>query len=282
MSTTKRNRYFVSSIIFHILVLMVFVVGFESAAPLAVFENSNKKDVISAVVLGDIATSKILTERTVAPPMPVKEIKEIPKPTVKQKPIPQQVAQIKRDIIELRDAQKKKLMEQKKQAAKKQQELFAKDLLADISKVKKQHKIKQMQLQSHFKDTLRKQAEQSLRQQLLNEEIKLKGSQNRQAQGEVNKYKALILQDISEHWIIPTQADKSLSCQLMIRLAPGGMVLDVQITKSSGDPSLDSSARAAVMKSSPLPVPSDTVAFEAFRQFVLKVKPENIMEAGIS
>jgi colicin import membrane protein len=99
----------------------------------------------------------------------------------------------------------------------------------------------------------------------------------------INKYKALILQAISEHWIIPTQVNKKLSCELMIRLAPSGNVLDVQVTKTSGDPSLDSSARAAVLKASPLPVPSKGSEFEPFRQFVLKVKPENIlktMEAG--
>ena len=76
---------------------------------------------------------------------------------------------------------------------------------------------------------------------------------------------------------MPTQANKKLYCELMIRVAPGGMVLDVQVTKTSGDPSLDSSARAAVLKASPLPVPPDTAAFESFRQFVLKVKPENVL-----
>jgi colicin import membrane protein len=60
------------------------------------------------------------------------------------------------------------------------------------------------------------------------------------------------------------------------------MVLDVQVTKTSGDPSLDSSARAAVLKASPLPVPSNPDEFDSFRQFALKVKPENIMDAGMT
>ena len=114
---------------------------------------------------------------------------------------------------------------------------------------------------------------------MLDEEIKLQGQQTRESQGEVNKYKALIIQAISENWIIPPAANKKLFCELMIRIAPGGMVLDVQVTKSSGDPALDSSARSAVLKSSPLPVPKDADAFESFRQFVLKVKPENVIQA---
>jgi colicin import membrane protein len=99
------------------------------------------------------------------------------------------------------------------------------------------------------------------------------------SQGVVDKYKALIIQSIGEHWLVPLQANKKLTSELMIRLGPGGKVLDVTITRSSGDPSLDSSARAAVMKASPLPVPDKPDEFEPFRQFVLKVKPENIVES---
>lgn len=250
----------------------MLVVGFDFSSPLPVIENTNKNDVISAVVLGDSPDSKILPQQPDSTPL--QEVRK------EQKPVQQ--TQVKKDIIAdiiaIRAAEKKKVAEQRALEAKKQRDLFAKDLLADIKKVKDKKKaIKQKQLKSHFEKTLREQAEKSLRQQLLNEEIKLKGSQNRQAQGVVNKYKALILQAISEHWIIPTQANKSLYCELMIRVAPGGMVLNAQITKSSGDPSLDSSARAAVLKASPLPVPLDAATFEAFRQFVLKVKPENVI-----
>ena len=125
---------------------------------------------------------------------------------------------------------------------------------------------------------LKTQSEASLRDHLLDENIKLQGQQSRQAQGVVDKYKALIIQAISEKWLVPPQSNKKLSSELLIRLAPGGMVLSVDVTKSSGDPALDSSARAAVLKASPLPVPNDTGAFEPFRQFVLKVKPENVIE----
>ena len=105
-----------------------------------------------------------------------------------------------------------------------------------ISEEKDKQKKKQAQLKSQFEKTLHDQAEKSLRQQLFNEQIKVQGVQSRQAQGVVDKYKALILQVISANWIIPTQANKKRYSELMIRLAPGGIVLDVQITRSSGDP----------------------------------------------
>jgi colicin import membrane protein len=238
-----------------------------------VIENTNKNDVISAVILGDTPKSKILPNiQPAVQPTPVE-------PKLQQ-------AEVKNEEIAIKKAEdKKKKAEQKLLDAVKKPNLFAKDLLADIKKQddrqrNKQKKIKQKQLQSQFQKTLREQAEQSLRQQLLNEEIKLQSNQSRQSQGEINKYKALILQAISEHWIIPTQVNKSLYCELSIRLAPGGMVLDVQVTKTSGDPSLDRSAKAAVLNASPLPVPPDLNDFEAFRQFVLKVKPENILSSN--
>ncbi len=66
----------------------------------------------------------------------------------------------------------------------------------------------------------------------------------------------------------------------MIRLAPGGLVLDAQVTKSSGDQALDSSARAAVFKASPLPVPKKLTEFEAFRQFVIKFTPKDVLTSS--
>lgn len=279
MRRPTNKKYLILSVTAHVSLLLFFLLGIDFSTPMAVIENTNKNDVISAVILGDTKKSKMLPQ--IATPKPKPLAKEEPKPEPKKEPEPQKKLAVTvpdKDVIALKLAEKKKIAEQKALEKKKQQDLLTKDFLADLDKIKKKEKqVKQTVLKSQFEKTLREQAEKSLRDQLLDEEIKLKGTQSRQAQGEVNKYKALIIQSISEHWIVPTQANKKLYCELMIRVAPGGMVLDVQVTKSSGDPSLDSSARAAVLKASPLPVPQDTMAFESFRQFVLKVKPENIL-----
>ncbi|VVC75299.1 hypothetical protein AQUSIP_05870 [Aquicella siphonis] len=278
----ESNKYFVFSTVFHIVILGVLVLSFERAATLPVFENTNKQDVISAVVLGDTDKSRILPRQLASRPVR-QPVREKPDPAPKPQPVRQQVpAQVEKEVIALKKPEdKKKLKQQKALEALKKPDIFGKDLLADIKKQTDKQKLKEKKLQSQFQKTLREQAEQTLRQQIMNEDIRLKSAEMHLSQGEVNKYKALILQAISEHWIIPTQANKSLYCELMIRVAPGGAVLDVQVTKSSGDPSLDSSALAAVLKASPLPVPSESSAFEAFRQFVLKVKPENVLDGGL-
>lgn len=256
----KKYRYYFYSLSLHLILVIALVTSIDFSSPQAVIENTAMKDVISAVALGDTPKTKIMPIKPVEPEIVPKQIKikPVPKKAIVKKEI------IKKEVIAIKKETKKTL--QKKII----QEDIAKEFLADLKKQKeKQKKINQKLLKSQF--------EKTLRQQLLNEEIHLKGSETRQSQGEVNKYKALIIQAISQNWLIPMHANKSLYCELLIRLAPGGMVLDVQISKSSGDPSLDSSARMAVLKSSPLPVPSDAKAFEAFRQFALKVKPENIL-----
>jgi colicin import membrane protein len=272
------KKYYILSSVLHTSLLLAFLLGFDFVAPLPVLENTNQHDVISAVVLGDTADSKLLPQKESVKPKPP----EVKLPTPQKKVIEKTTND--KDVITLKAVEKKKLIEKKALEEKKRQEQLAKDLLADLQTTKeKQKKKKQKELKSTFEKTLREQSEKSLRQQLLNEEIKLQGTQSRQSQGVVDKYKALILQAISEHWLVPPGANKKLYCELMIRLAPGGMVIDVQVTKTSGDPALDSSARAAVLKSSPLPVPKETTNFEPFRRFVLRVKPENVIgnEGGL-
>lgn len=250
----KLKRYFSFSVFLHGLLAAVLIFGMEFSTPLPVLENTNKQDIISAVVLGDTAESKIIrpTVQPIEKPKP-----EEPKPEITQ-PV------VKKEVIAL--TKKKKITPIKP--------FTAQDLLSDIKQIREKHqKLNQKQM----KQKLQEQAEKTLREQLLKENIRLEGKLSRQTQGEVNKYKALILQAISEKWIVPTAANKKLSSELMIRLTPAGVVVDVQITKSSGDQALDASARAAVLKASPLPVPDNPRAFDAFKQFVLKVKPENIL-----
>lgn len=281
MTTLRNKKYFIFSLLFHVVVLVVLILGFDFSSPSPVLQNTNANNVISAVVLGDTPQSKILPQKLpqVEPIKPLEKQEEKPALTAKKQQSQQQAT--KKDVIALKEKNEKELAKQKLLAEKKQREKLAKALMTDIKKItEKKKNLSQKKLKQKFENTLREQAEKSLRQQLLNEEIRLQGAKTRQARGEVNKYKALILQAISQHWIIPIGADKSLYCELIIRVAPGGMVLDVQVAKASGDPALDSSARAAVLQASPLPVPNDPNAFEPFRQFVLKVKPENIVESG--
>lgn len=187
----------------------------------------------------------------------------------------QKILEEKKRLKEIADkklAEEKRLAELKKnqENLRKQQELEAKKLVdiqnkhaEEIAKIERarQEKIK---------------AELAKKEQ---EEARIK-SEYEQAErtriaGEVDKYKALILNAISNKWILPDNANSQMSSQFQIHLAPNGAVLDVNLTRSSGDPVLDRSAKDAIYKASPLPVPSDPKTFNLFRDISLTVRPGN-------
>lgn len=276
------KKFFIASCVFHAGIVFALIFSYEFASPLAVVENTNQHDVISAVVLGDTAKSKILPyEEPAAQPKPQpKPEPPKPQPVVKKAPVPPKAAPVKtvdKDAIALKAAEKKLAAKKAQELKNKQKEALAKALMADIKKLNAK-KAKKQDEANKFAKMLREQSELSLRQSLMNENIKMRGKEAHYSQGIVNKYQALIQQKMQENWIVPPLVNRSLATVLLIRLAPDGRVLDVTISKSSGDASLDSSARMAVLKSSPLPVPEKADEFEVFRQFSLTASPKNIIQ----
>ncbi len=138
-------------------------------------------------------------------------------------------------------------------------------------------RLAQKKMAMAFAQQMKSLNKEALHRELVSETNRLDTLQEKKMQGEVDRYRALILQAISQHWRLPGIPDKHLYTDLLVHLAPGGGVLDVQIVKSSGNVGLDNSARVAVFRSSPLPVPQDPQAFAAFRAFVLRAKPEDIL-----
>jgi colicin import membrane protein len=260
----RYNLALLSSVCLHGFILLLLITSLEFSSTMPVLENTNNNiKIISAV-----AMNLPEPQPELSPPPPVKQPDTAPA-------TPQtntaEVLQKKQAIA---------LQEQRKKARAKQQTLIEKQLLADLKKqTQKNTQRKQKNLEAAMAKELQEQAEKSLQQQIAQEQKRAAGAKT---QGEVNKYKALILQAISRRWLVPSGIDKKRYAELLIRLAPGGTVLDVQVTKSSGNVSLDRSARDAVFKSSPLPVPREDNAFREFRQFVLKMKPENLIETTAS
>jgi colicin import membrane protein len=139
-----------------------------------------------------------------------------------------------------------------------------------IKDVQKQKLIEARKLEALKKEQL------ALRKQQAEEKARVDAANRARQAGVVDKYKALILGAIGQEWIVPDQANRDLSSRFKIRLAPNGAVLDVQLTRSSGDAVLDRSAQAAIYKASPLPVPAEPGLFNLFREISLTVRPEHV------
>jgi TonB family protein len=249
------------SIVLHVFLFLVFALGFQFTGKTYVVENSNTPNIVNAMVMSSQSTPKVMPPTPVpvkTPPPPTQAVAPPAKPKVVPPPP-------KPDVIAIDNKKQKQL----------QQQQIEKQLLADLHKTKiKQKTLKQQALENAFENEIKnlKVKQQSSQ--------RIAGERDQKARGEVDKYKALVLQVIGRHWIIPTNVDKNLATKIVIFLAPGGMVLDAEIYESSGNTALDNSARAAVFKASPLPVPSDPEAFKFFRRFVLVFRPIYFQKGG--
>lgn len=189
----------------------------------------------------------------------------------------QQIAELKKKQLELKKQQEeqarlaeKKLLEQKLAEKK-----LAEKKLAEKKLAEKKLAEQKSALAAKQKEALA-QKQQALKAQ---QDAKLAAEEalrSARVAGEVDRYKAMIIGAIGRQWILPENVGPGLSSQFRIHLAPNGVVLDVSLIRSSGDPILDRSAQSAIYKASPLPVPSDPSTFNLFREISLTVRPENV------
>jgi TonB family protein len=92
---------------------------------------------------------------------------------------------------------------------------------------------------------------------------------------QIGQFQMAINRKIKNNWRRPAGVTGKLITELRITLLPGGEVASVVVVKSSGSDAFDESAKDAVNRANPLPVPSDAVLFrEQFKVLLLKFKPE--------
>ena len=203
----------------------------------------------------------------------------------------QQLAKLKEEANKIAIERKKQIEEEKKhlkelaeqkekevkrvEELKKQKDQLVKEKNQETKKLAELNK-KKLEAKAHAEEAkaLKEQKQQAAA--LAAQQATQNAEHQARIAGEVDKYKALILNAIGRNWILPENANSSLSSQFRIRLAPDGTILDLSLTRSSGDPLLDRSAQTAIYKSAPLPVPSDADTFNLFRDISLTVRPEQV------
>jgi colicin import membrane protein len=94
-------------------------------------------------------------------------------------------------------------------------------------------------------------------------------------QSEVDRYRRAIIDKIRGRANVPDTVIGNPEVQVHIRILPGGEVLDIEITKRSGNPTYDSAIERAIRSAQPLPVPpADSELFPQFRDLKLNIKHE--------
>jgi len=288
-----RSNFFYAVLV-HVVFLAILLLGFqwEDEPP-----SKPKVNVIDAVVVDE---ARVLAE--------LDKLKKLEQR--KDNADKAREKKLKREEKRLADLKKKKAEEQrrlkKEREKRKREEKRTKELektkKAETEKLKKlkneQKRVEEKRLEEQQRlDQLRKdevdrakkkqeqkrkaeierqrlESERALQEQLAAEQRLLEAESARQAQGVVDKYREIIKQKITRNWLRPAASKKGLACKVLVRLIPGGEVIEVRITSSSGDASFDRSVETAVLKASPLPLPPDPLLFEAFRELKLLFNPE--------
>lgn len=233
---------FAFAITLHVVLALFLLVKFTSSRSVALTPGS----FINAVVINEHDFNKQVARLVpnILPKPKEENTKPVPPEqiTKPQPVVPNIKPQIKDHIKDT--LQKNLLMEQAKEMAalKKERQAYKK-----AQQQQQMQKILQEQAQAEQKELASEQA----------------GAANAEAQGEVDKYKAMVIQAISSQWSYPAEVvDGKVSGRLLIKIDLSGKVLSVQLLDSSGNSVLDRSAQAAVFKASPLPLPDDLKLFD--------------------
>lgn len=92
-----------------------------------------------------------------------------------------------------------------------------------------------------------------------------------QITNEISKYKALILAKIRSRIVMPPDLPGNPIAEFSVTLLPGGDILDVRLSKSSGYAVFDNAVERAIYLSKPLPLPPDPALFNEFRNLNITV-----------
>lgn len=89
----------------------------------------------------------------------------------------------------------------------------------------------------------------------------------------IDEFKGKIKAKITRNVVMPPDVPGNVKAEFRVTLLPGGTVLDVKLTKSSGNAAYDTAVERAILKSQPLPLPPDAALFQKFRDLDLGFKP---------
>ncbi|HEX7605932.1 MAG TPA: cell envelope integrity protein TolA [Usitatibacter sp.] len=183
------------------------------------------------------------------PPTPPDEKPEPPKPD------PAIAKKLER---EKKDLEKKEKLERDKREKQKADEAKKKREQEDAAKKKKE-------------DDLRRKEEERVKR----DADKAREEAAAARRSEIDGYVNAIKQKIRGRANVPDTVTGNPEVQVRIRVLPGGEVLDIAITKRSGNPTYDSAIERGIRSASPLPVPSaDSELFPQFRDLTLNIRHE--------
>ena len=282
----ENPRAVIYAVLMHLVLLLLLVFSLDWT-PKAIKPGSNKP--IQAQLV-DVSKLKAIEEKKQAEQQRIKEEKRKLEQQKLRKAEAERNKKIEQDKKRKAEAERTKKAEQekkrkveaertKKAEQEKQRKAEAertkkveqeKKRKAEVERKKKAEQEKKRKAEAERKKKAeaeaarRKEAEQALQAQLAEE----------QAQHALSEYIPHIQAKIQRNWLRPPGSSAGLSCMILVKLIPGGEVVDAKVVRSSGDPLFDRSVETAVLKASPLPLPQDTAMFKHFREIQFVFIPD--------
>ena len=300
MWETIRNnpRAFAAAVVLHLVLLGMFALSFESSVTLR--PSAPKVNIVQATVVDaarvEEEVRKLKEAEASKQQQQDEEKKRLQELKRKRAAEEQQLKELERKRVADKAAEKKRqAAAKKKQALEKQRIAKLKKEQAALEKKKAEAKRLaalevERKAEEQRKAEARKQAEAEAEKKRKAEQQRQAEAARRQKEREaalqaqmaaeqsstlVDKYMAIIQQNVQRRWLQPPGSAQGLRCEVEVRLIPGGDVVAVRVVRSSGNAAFDRSVEAAVRKASPLDVPSEPALFERFRQINFVFDPKD-------
>ena len=227
ISDHSYKRSFIFALILHLMLFLFLFVKFSHSVKPVGFNLSN--NIINATAISEQDFNRQMKKRVVKR-SPVAKLKKV---AVKK------TMTLKKSKTKLSLALKKNMLKEREK---------------ELALLKKERSKRQKELDKQKERELQK----TLHEQLVLEKDQLKVDSdqvyNNMMSGVRDEHLALIKHHINSNWNKPSRLNPDEFCRVLIEIAPGGIVIEVKIIAGNGNELLNRSAKAAVLKSSPLPM----------------------------
>lgn len=88
------------------------------------------------------------------------------------------------------------------------------------------------------------------------------------------EYISRIRNSVRGRWILPQELQGNPEAIFLVTQLPTGDVLHIKLLKSSGNPAYDTAVERAILKSSPLPLPSDRSLFDRELKLTFRLRDQ--------
>ena len=303
-------RAFLYSLAMHAVVIALLIVNFDYVRQ-PVIKPGAKENIIEAVTVDDKAVERELQrlknlekEKQQALENKLKAIeKKASETEKKRKAEEQRLAEAKRKAAADEKKRAQARIAEEKRAALERERIKAEKQKAeaDLKRIEEEKRKAEAERKRIEEEKRRAEAErkrieeekrkaEAERKRIEEEKRKAKAERERIKAEEREREEAQRLQDQKTLQIIgaeiyrkvtsnfnKTGLPKGLKCKLSVQAIPGGEVINVTLSASSGNEIFDRRAIVAVEKASPLPLPADPVTLDRLklRKFILTFEPKD-------